>query len=207
MCGGRRGFSLIEILIACVLLILILGLILEVVVPMGRGTVRGSQQIELQQIGSTVLNRICEDLETAATAGITRYPATGIPAGNQTLLLSIQPLTGVDSAGQQTWSESLILYWWKPQNGKLYRMTWPPGYPLARRPDFDQPFKPTQLELTRLVDNPEREKFMGVIKTLDLDLSVVPHVLKMSLEANPVGGAPPETFSVERRIYLRNERY
>lgn len=210
MSNGRRGFSLIEILIACVLLLLILGLIMEVVIPMGRGTVRGSQQIEMQQVGTSAINRIAEDLSTAPPTGVTRVPTAGPPtvASMDRLIVSIQPLTGVDTVGQQVWADHLIILWWEKASGKLFRMQWPPGYPLTRRPAIDEPFKPTVLELQRLCDNPRgQEKLLGVIKSLDVDVSVTPHVLKVSLEAPAPDGAPPESFTLERRVYLRNERY
>jgi prepilin-type N-terminal cleavage/methylation domain-containing protein len=210
MSSARKGFSLIEILIACVLLLLILGLIMEVVIPMGRGTVRGSQQIELQQVGTMAVNRIAEDLSTAPPAGITRVPSSGPPtsgSGNR-LILSIQALTGVDTVGQQVWADHLIILWWEKPSGKLYRMKWPPGYPLTRRPDIDEPFKPTASELQRLCDNPrDQEKLLGIIKSLDIDLSTTPHVLRLFSDAPAPDGAPPETFTLERRVYLRNERY
>lgn len=204
----RGGFSLIEILVAMVLLLLIITLIMQVVIPMSRGAVRGSQQIELQQVGTTALNRLADDLQAAAPAGVTRYPTTGLPAPNEKLMISIQALTGVDTLGQQTWSEQLIIYWWKQEEGKLHRMTWPPGYPMGRRPDIDEPFKPTYNELDRLTDNPRGHyKLLGQIKKFDVNLAQVPHVLSLTLEAPAPDGAPPESFTLERRVYLRNERY
>ncbi len=208
MSSARKGFSLIEILVACVLLILILTLIFQVVIPMGRGTVRGSQQMELQQVGTNAINKLADDLQKAPPAGITRIPATGPPPGNTPLLLSIQPLSGVDSIGQQVWSEQLIIYWWYPGSQELRRMTWPPGYPLGRRPDIDEPFKPTWNELKRLTDNPRgRDKMIGLVKDLNIDLSVVPHELGVQMEAKSPDGSPPEIFTLSRRVYVRNERY
>ncbi|HON68422.1 MAG TPA: hypothetical protein PLS23_18185, partial [Phycisphaerae bacterium] len=45
-------------------------------------------------------------------------------------------------------------------------------------PDIDEPFKPTWNELKRLTDNPRgRDKMIGLVKDLNIDLSVVPHEL------------------------------
>ncbi|MCE7872438.1 hypothetical protein DYH09_18950 [bacterium CPR1] len=203
-----RAFTLIEILVGCVLLLLILALIMQVVVPMGRGAVRGSQQIEIQQLTLMAMSKICADLSTAPSAGLARYPATGAPPPGRTLIFSIQAFTGVDTVGQQTWSDQLIIYWWRSDSGKLYRLVWPPGYPVGRRPDIDEAFKPTLDELTLITDNPRgQERVLGIFKTVDLDLSRTPHTVSLSAEAPAPEGSPPESFSLSRKIYLRNDRY
>ena len=68
-CGKARGFTLIEALTACALIAMLGVLILQVVVPMARGTVRGTQQIELQQIAALAMDRFCIDLQSTAPAG------------------------------------------------------------------------------------------------------------------------------------------
>lgn len=203
-----RAFTLIEIMVGCVLLLLILTLIIQVVIPMGRGAVRGSQQIEIQQVGLMAMQRVCADLSTAPPAGITRYPASGPPAPGGTLFLAIQAFTGVDTVGQQTWSDQLVIFWWRQGSGKLYRLVWPPGYPVGRRPDIDDAFKPTLDELTLITDNPQgQEKLLGILKSFDVDLSRVPHTVSLEVEAPAPEGSPPESFSLTRKIYLRNDRY
>ncbi|GMU57267.1 MAG: hypothetical protein AMXMBFR33_64130 [Candidatus Xenobia bacterium] len=195
-------------MVGCVLLLLILTLIIQVVVPMGRGAVRGSQQIEIQQVALMAMQKVCADLATAPAAGITRYPTTGAPPPGGTLILAIQAFTGVDTVGQQTWSDQLVIYWWRVDSGKLYRLVWPPGYPVGRRPDIDESFKPTLDELTLITDNPRgEERLLGILKTFDVDLTRVPHTVSLSAEAPAPEGAPPESFSLTRKIYLRNDRY
>ncbi|MEW6281481.1 MAG: hypothetical protein AB1758_22920, partial [Candidatus Eremiobacterota bacterium] len=149
MCGAdRRGFSLAEALVACVLTLLILTLIFQVVIPMARGTVRGSQQIELQQVAGLAMNRLSEDLQSAPPSGVTLVPA-GQPT--EPVILAMHGLEGIDATGSQVYSDHLVVYWWRQSDGRLWRKTWPPGQPSGRYPATDEVFEPTADELRALV--------------------------------------------------------
>lgn len=206
MCCARKGFTLMEALVACALVLMIGALILQVVIPMARGTVRGTQQVELQQVGALALRRLCEDVQTSATAGIVLFP----PAGEDPLMLSIHPLRGLDSIGDQVWADQLIVYWWKPGENKLWRTTWPHGGvgPGGRTPATDEPFRPTLAELRDIValDNPWRRVEASQVKDFKLDFKVSPCSISLTVEAPAPDSRPPESFVLTRRVSLRNER-
>jgi hypothetical protein len=195
-----------EALVACALLLMIGAIIMQVVIPMARGTVRGTQQVELQQIGALALRHLCEDVQTSASAGITVSPAVG----DDPLILAIHPLRGLDSIGDQVWADQLILYWWKPGEDKLWRTTWPHGGlgPGGRKPAADEPFRPTLSELRDIVslDNEWRRVEANQVKEFKVDFNLSPASISLSVEAPAPDSRPPESFLLTRRVSLRNER-
>lgn len=190
------------------LLLILLTLLAQVLVPMGRGTRRGATQIELQQLAQVAMDRLAADLSSAPRAGINLVPPTN-PATDPTLL-SVQPLTTVTSTGGQEWSTTLALYRYDPVERKLYRRQWPPEPPsVGRLPQPDQPFfeqpdpappaAPIASELAALaVGGPV---LTGHVEAFTVDLSADPPRLRLALKVGE------ESFELTRRLMLRNVRY
>lgn len=207
-CHTRRAFGLLETLMAMALLLILLTLLAQVLVPMGRGTRRGATQIELQQLAQVAMDRLAADLSSAPRAGINLVPPTN-PASDPTLL-SIQPLTTVTSTGGQEWSTTLFLYRHDPVERKLYRRQWPPEPPsVGRLPQPDEPFfeqpnppppaAPIATELATLAVG--GAVLAGHVESFTVDLSVDPPRIQLVLKLGK------ESFELTRRLMLRNVRY
>ncbi len=206
-CGKARGFTLIEALTACALIAMLGVLILQVVVPMARGTVRGTQQIELQQIAALAMDRLCIDLQSTAPAGAWAAPAQG----NKPALVCLHPLRTIDSTGDQVWADQLIVYWWKPSEGKLWRTTWPhAGQTAPRMPTTEEPFRPfVDVEVLNIVDltnDPYRKAIANQVKEFNVKLDVYPAELALKVAAPAPDSRPAESFTLTRKVSLRNER-
>lgn len=189
---------------ACVLILLIGTLVIQVVVPMARGTVRGTQQVELQQVGALALNQLCADLQSSSVAGIVAFPENGA----EPALVSIHPLRTIDTSADQVWADELVLYWWSSSEQKLWRATWPHGGGTPP-PPTDEPTRPTRAELLNVVRLPH-DRFRRAIATqvqqFEVDPLASPCRVSLRLQAPAPDGKPPESFSLNRSLSLRNER-
>lgn len=194
-----------EGLVAFILVGLIGTIILQVLVPMARGTVRGTQQVELQQVGSLALKKVCAEMQSTAIAGIVTSPSSP----TEPFLMSIHPLRTVDSIGDQVWGDQLIVYWWKQDEGKLWRTTWPHGPVSGRAPVTDAPFRPTVAELKTIVgasDDRWRRVVANQVSLFDVNLTAFPARVLLTVEAPAPDSRPPEKFELTRRVAFRNER-
>lgn len=188
---------------ACVLILLIGTLVIQVVVPMARGTVRGTQQVELQQVAALALNQLCSDLQSSSAAGMIGYAENG----TEPALLSIHPLRTIDTSADQVWSDQLVLYWWSSSEKKLWRTTWP--HDGATPPPTDEPLRPARAQLlnvVRLPDDRFRRAIATQVQDFEVDPAASPCRVSLRLQAPAPDGKPPESFSVTRSLSLRNER-
>ncbi len=186
--SASRGVTLLEALLTCALLGLFLTLILQVVVPAGRATTRGSEQAEVQQLASVTLDRLGQELRPCTPAGVTF----------QNGYLSLQPLVDVDTDGRQMWARELIVYHWDGQG--LNRRTWPPGPPqLARTPQSGQAFNPSGAQLARIgTEGAMRRVAAGMT---DFQVQKQPDgTVVVEVEF----GAGQQRFRLQRRVLLMN---
>ncbi|MEW6277587.1 MAG: hypothetical protein AB1758_03110 [Candidatus Eremiobacterota bacterium] len=196
-----RGFTLLEGLIACSVAVLLLVLVFQVVVPMGRGSLRGAQQVALQQEAATAVERLRRDL-TGPPGGVEVF-------GADPLTVSIHRVQDVGADGSQVYSSELVLYRWDSSGQKLTRETWPPGPPsLSRVPDPARLFQPTSGEVDQILATTSgRER---VLATRVREFTFVPGTaaeVHMLLEAPAPDNRPPERYRLDRVLWLQNSQY
>lgn len=193
----NRAFSLLEVLMVMALTVILLALLAQVLIPMGKGSRKGAQQIELQQVGQVALDRLVADLSLAPLEGVTLIkPAT---TGARTLL-AVQQLADVTATGGQQWKTTLNVYWHDPATRQLCVRVWPPGPPnLGRLPDPADPFEPTPSELTSLAQG--GRVLAGQVEAFEVDRTALPLKLRLALSAQD------EKFELKRSLKLRNARF
>jgi prepilin-type N-terminal cleavage/methylation domain-containing protein len=124
-----RGFSLLELMVAMVLSLVVLGLTIAFLIPTMRASARGSARVEMQQQAVVALGRIASDLERSAPAAVSlntgAYSAilpksspTATPPPQKTpVVLAVQRLANVNSSGDQMWENQMEIYVWDPGAG------------------------------------------------------------------------------------------
>lgn len=188
---GGRGFSLLEIMMAASLLLLLLALVVQIIVPMGKGSVRGAQQVELQQLAAMTLQRLTRDLEMAGPGGIACQPGDPV-------VLALHRLMDVGGDGSQIYSDQVDLYWWSPRDRVLRHRAQGP----VSRSRVSLPPDPAAL-----LSGPNARVIAAQVSELELTLRPTAVVIHLALEAPAPDGKPPERFSLDRTVYLRNQDY
>lgn len=199
--SNAKGFSLLEALIASALLLLLMALMLQIVIPISKGSVRGSQQVELQQVAVLAVERLRHDLEAAPPAGIT--------AGANDRY-SFHRLVDVAADGSQIMATDLVVVWWERAERRLLRKVWPPAPPvLSWTPPSNGLFVPTPEEFTQLVTavGPNQRVLASNVEDFSLRLQGSQVLLRLQLQAPAPDGRPPEGYELNRVVALPNAQY
>lgn len=207
MSRDRRGLTLFEILVAASLLLVVLGVMVSVLVPALRASVKGSNQSELQQLAAVTLDRLLGDLE--------RTPPTGtmLPDGGSPVVLGLHPLAGVAPDGSQLWNEEIVVYHWDEAAGTITRETWPPQPPvLGRAVSNAGATRFPADELRRIAaETGGTERILARYVT-NFAVSgsgpgpglVQPLTLQLELQREQSGPATAVSFAVLRKVFLSN---
>ncbi len=173
------------------LAVIILTLLIQILIPMGQGTRRGAQQIELQQVAQVAMDRLLGDLTGTPRAGITLSP--------DKRTFSLQQVANVTSTGKQEWAEKLSVYWYDPAARQLNRREWPPAPPTLSRPSPTDLFVLNPADLTRLATG--GRVLAGDVEAFELDPDAAPLRARLALKSKE------ETFELTRELKLQNARY
>lgn len=199
-CGTRRGVSLAELVIACALFALLTAIVARIVLPLGKGVARGSHQIEYQQLALLAMNRLAGELTSTPDSAVTLDSRPG------STRLSLHPLRSVAADGTQVYATALSVYFWGAAERKLVFKQWPPTPPnLARVPNANAPFSPTLPELESIVvTGGNRSERVLATDVEDFTLSRTGAVMQVRLRLRWDSPERPETFELNRRVYLPN---
>ncbi|MGV8124493.1 MAG: hypothetical protein AB2L14_32495 [Candidatus Xenobiia bacterium LiM19] len=212
-CSHVRGFTIIEILVAAVLLILLLSLIFAFLTPTMKAAALGSTRAEIQQEALRALDALCHDLLSSASSGISLITPTTDPEKGPTYLGIIR-VENVGPLGNNFWAQSLIVYSWKGTGSPLIRKVWtsssPPSLGIILPPNCPARFQ--ENTLSKIADEPGLKgqvlardvselcitsEGMGSSVSSPLDLSIT-----ITRKA-ATGRNAPESFHLNRSICLR----
>ena len=221
---NRRGFTLIEIMVASVLALILFGLLILTVMPLMRQSIRGYERIVLSQTALVASSRLATDLQTTTLAGMVLPPPDATPpglvlgdssrrskaTGKVKQFVSLQPIDWVSDQGAKLWIQELVLYQWDPTQQSITRARWKP--PTAGPSDLtlsaDGPTLPSATQIPILLSGSTLQRLAhGVVAfrfALEPDGSL-PLTLEMRLEQLVPGRAEPESFSMSRKFYMRNK--
>lgn len=210
MYAAPKGFSLLELLIACGLLALLGMGFLLLLTPTLSALGRGVAQTETQQQAALALDRIERELRTATTTSIGVMSQTVVGPG-QNPGLYLTPLQDVNDQGQPVWRPQLLAFWWNPANRRLLMKSWPPLTPpsFAQPPTSSHPAQLTGVDFRDLISSTngsERSLASGVVFFDALHAGtgpalVPPLTLKIELERQE--GHHLERFSFRKVFCLR----
>ncbi|MHC9538155.1 MAG: hypothetical protein AB9903_01405 [Vulcanimicrobiota bacterium] len=220
ICCGRfrgaeksiKGATLFEILVAAALTLLLLSMVVSFLIPTMRYSIKGSVTAEIQQEALRAVNRICRDLESSGTAGVSLFSPE---SGKGPLYPAIIRLSDVLPDGARAWEDSLTVYSWKGPGEPLIQKVWDASCPphLEATIDSAAPSRFSQSDLAAIA---EEQGLPG--KTLVRDVSyfaitcpdseTVGSPLKINITINreaAAGGTNTVNFGISRTINLRNQ--
>lgn len=219
----RRGLTLLEVLVTAVLLGLVVTLGFAFLLPVMRGSTRGTLRVEMQQQAALALNLLTLDLRRTSVAGLSLRSGpepvvvAACPVSSPDLRAGLPPPMQPD--GTVVWSNFFILYHWSSDPGKLMRREWPPGPP-SPTPLETSILNPRRLSPERLADvvsapsASERVLATGVVSFEILpapggtdSMVVQPVRFRLVLERKGnTGHETPERYTLVRSAYLRNQK-
>lgn len=199
---SRRGFTLIELVVASALAALVLGLGAAFLVPALRASSRSAARVELEQRAVLALSRLVKDIEHTSPAGMSLR-------SNDPVCVAVNPLEEVRPNGDLIWSESYVIYYHDSAQGLFIRRLWPPGNPTptSAQTKRARPKKLTPMELADIVSNPPVDYTVlardvtdfQILQAGDDFLVKQPVRFELTLERKVAGGRQQD----ERVVYSR----
>ncbi len=200
---SQRGHSLVEILLVATLMLVVLTLVVQIVVPMSKGSVRASQQVGLQQLAAVAVDRLVQELQAAPRDAIVSLPPTA--PTDPKVRLSIHPMGDVGPGGDQSFPNLYFFYWLDEPNRRIWRAPW------SRAFGFDEfpALVPTSTQFNAAIASPPTGARVAVsnVKTFEVTLLPFRAQLHLVLEQPAPDGRPPETFELRRDVVLPNGLY
>ncbi|GMU50977.1 MAG: hypothetical protein AMXMBFR33_01230 [Candidatus Xenobia bacterium] len=143
----RKGFTLVEIMVAGALSLLVMGLVYAFLVPTMRAQLRGSTRAQLQLEATTALEAMARDLYRSA-------PGAWSLRTERPAALGLMRQDTVLATGQRAWESFVIVY--AQLDDRLVRRQWPPeppslGIPL---PGGGAPLRLGAAELAQVANTP-----------------------------------------------------
>lgn len=127
--GSRSSgaFSLVEILVGSTVALLLLGVIADLLVNSTRVSVKGANQVELQQRAMLVGDRLANDLRSSTGGGV-----GVLPDGADKTYVTIHPRK--PDVGQVAWQPKIIVYAWAKPDLTVFYYELSPAPSDATRP-------------------------------------------------------------------------
>lgn len=199
----RRGMTVVEMMIACAVVVLLGIMTINFLVPAMALSAQGSIRAEMQQQSSIALVQMIQDLQATSVAGVSLLPPNGTnPTG-----------FGVDiiqsaSDTSQTWEDKVRCYFYYPTQKKLIRKTFPPNPPALGLPfNPGRPVAVSPSDLMLLANTPNgTEKTLAInVESFTVDLpNDNPVTIKMTLQQTVPHSQKLETLDIQRVVCVRN---
>ena len=206
-----NGFTLLELIISAVLLLILLGLVFSFLIPATRASIKGSIRAEIQQEAMRTMNNIISDLTKSSGSAISitatmNDPETGPVAVAMVKIKDILPEC------QREWEQSLILYYWQGKGQPVYKRILSSsecGIPLSAN-------SPAKLSQSSLLSLAGSAGVKGQVLARDVDEFRITTAGFGNVLGSPVkllirikrkaasGGGNEEIFDISRSIKLRN---
>lgn len=107
MCRSKQAFTLMEMIVAAVIFLVIVGLFFFLLVPTLRNTGSRSARAELGQAAAVTMNRLGAALKSTVPGAIKAYPDTGF---------ALTPMSDLSPDGRQQFAANLtVVVFDKPQ--------------------------------------------------------------------------------------------
>jgi prepilin-type N-terminal cleavage/methylation domain-containing protein len=151
----QRGFTLVEILVASSIALLLLGVIVNLLVQSTRISLKGANQVELQQRAMMVGDRLANDLRTTTGAGLGAVDNAGEK------FITIHPRQA--EVGPVGWQQKVVVYAWNSP----YLQT----YSFSLNPPPSDAYKPPLSVLTGL-GNSDKKVTLNIEGVTRLDFVV-----------------------------------
>lgn len=117
----RRGFTLLEILVASTLFLLVIGLAFGYLIPATKAAYQSRVRSHLQQTATVVLAKIRQAAATTSPSGLSW-------SSQNPVALGFNPVDTLQAGNAVlVWAPSYQLFWWDQQGETLWSADWPKG--------------------------------------------------------------------------------
>lgn len=218
----RRGFTLIELTITAVVLLVVTVLGTLLLLRTTSAGLRGTLRVEMQQQAVTAMQRIIGDMRKSSPAGVSvssgDLRAIAICPISQPQLRGGE-LEPVQEDGRLRWSSFFLIYHHNAPAEQLVYREWPPGSVVAT-PDETAIVNPRRLSVARLGEvvagtTPIQQVIASGVTAFNItypplgsdELYIQPLTLQLVQRRKGNTGRPePETFSYTRTVFLAEQR-
>lgn len=208
--GGisKRGFSIVEMMVVCVVAFVIVSLLADVFIVALQRTNDGRLRVDMQQRAIFAVTRWERDIDRTAARAMVLKPG-------QPLCVAMTEERRINDDGTVLWGEEIVCWAYLSAQRILLRDTYPPKEPaFAGDPSPSAPYLPTFSELDSLIEETSgAEKIMCQdVEEFNLTnsqgepgpLDQQPLIFKLKLR-RPLSRANNfAEFTIERRYTLRN---
>lgn len=203
MSFAKRAFSLVEVLLVAALMLVLLTLIVQVLVPMSKGSVRASEQVGLQQLAAVALERMVQELQACPPPALASFPPTA--PGDPPVRLALHPVGGVGPGGDQFFPNQYVFYWLDSSQHRLWRAPWQRPFGFDDAPSLVP--TATQFNTALAAPPPGTRVAAADVKEFEVTLLPLRVQLRLLLEHPAPDGRPPEQFELRRDVVLPNGLY
>lgn len=116
--SSSRGLTLIEVLLSATLILAVFGLGASFLIPLLGMHLKSSENAELEQRSTLVVEDLRRDLSPSAAAGLS------LVQSEDELLLGIHKADDVAQDGTLVWRDSLVIHHWTRRDGQWKRLVW-----------------------------------------------------------------------------------
>lgn len=200
---SRRGLSLLEVLVTAGLLLLVMSVLVGFLIPSLRRTAQGNERATLQAEAAMSLTRLERDFFSTSSAGLSLLAGDG----TDITAVGIVPIKETSVLGTLTWQDFLVVYFFLPQQRKLYRRVVDAASGLPFDPARPPRVSPDELRTmclagksNRLASNVDR----FALSHGGEDAFQPPLIIELDLSRKVVSGDAVERFRYRRVLSLRN---
>lgn len=211
----KKGFTLVELLIAGGLGLLILGLMFSFFTRTTKITARGTLRTDMQQAAMRVMSSISKDLELSAASGVS---IDGGGAAKCPVRMGIVPILNVLDDGTQQWDNRLTVYSWSSSGSPVIKKIWKNGDPPASAITVSlnglMPLRVSETVLSSIADEPKLQAQILANGVTSLEIthngvgsaveSPVTVTIKLERSGN-TGATGTEKYQLTSKFTVRNQ--
>ena len=186
----KRGFTIVEVMITCAVLLILFGMIVQLLSPSMHLLGEGATKTELQQLGQLSVSQMVAELAKTTPTGVTLCINS---TANEPMILATNPMFDTDSTtGSPVYLGLLQIFWNDPLTGNLYRKQTP------QPPPAGLAFNPlTPIQVTRPILDPI------LIAPNGSERKLAHHVQSFSVEKQPTANGESEVYAI--RLSLQED--
>lgn len=196
--------TVVEMMIACLVVVLLGIMTVQVLIPAMALSAQGSIRAEMQQQASIALIGMVGDLEKTSIGGISLLPPNGTdPTG-----FAVNRIASA-SDQSQTWESKVVCYYYFPTTRKLMRKDYPPNPPVVGLP-FN-PSRPVRVPAADMLNIANQTN--GTEKSLATNVEAFtvtmpgrnPIEIRLTLQQTVPHSQKVETLELVRSVTVRND--
>ena len=198
--GHRKGFTLVEMLVAFTLTVLLFGLLFQFLVPALKISSRTTVRAETQQQATLALRTMTSEIEETSLLGVSFSEDSSV--------LAVHPVEKVTQNNQRTYADHVVVYLYDQENGQIWRHTWKKS---ADDPSIESPRRLSDEELASVQSHlqPGGRRLVKDVAEFEFGHSGVGNLIQLPFQARikmrEQAQSGSREFELIRTVSLRNQ--